>query len=187
MTGFIVEPGHESITNASYCQARSAFTTLAVVTTWPVWRWEWSATWMSAPPMEVGNCFPAHAAKGLEVGRSQHAYAIRRIAERNLDLGQEHCQRLFARLFRFQGRQLLRRELIAFRIAKQAVSRARNMAQMEGNRGQPERLGVYLGIGQALSPFGQIVEGQVESVENGAAHRRNVGVGSAQPGLDVGG
>src|ERR1700679_2831311 len=38
-----------------YCYCR-ALSTLAVVTTWPTWRWVWSATWMSAPPMLVGSC-----------------------------------------------------------------------------------------------------------------------------------
>jgi hypothetical protein len=41
------------------------------------------------------------------------------------------------------------------------------------------------GIGETSSPFCNVVEGEVESVENGATDSGGIGVGSAQPGFDV--
>jgi hypothetical protein len=41
-----------------------------------------------------------------------------------------------------------------------------------------------LGVGKAGGPVGQVFKGQVERMENGAAHGRYFGVGSAQPWLD---
>jgi hypothetical protein len=58
---------------------------------------------------------------------------------------------------------------------------------MEGYRWQAQRLRVHLGVGEAFRPLGEIVEGQIERVKNGAAYDWNIGVGSAEPGLDVGG
>jgi hypothetical protein len=45
---------------------------------------------------------------------------------------------------------------------------------------------VNFGVSEAFSPFAEIVEGEVERMENGAAYGWNLGVGSAKPGLDVG-
>ena len=42
------------------------------------------------------------------------------------------------------------------------------------------------GVGEAFGPLGEIVEGQVKGVKDGAADGGDVGVGSAKPGLDVG-
>jgi hypothetical protein len=46
---------------------------------------------------------------------------------------------------------------------------------------------VGFSVGEAFGPFGQVVESEVEGVEDGAADGGDVGVGSAEPGLDVGG
>ena len=61
------------------------------------------------------------------------------------------------------------------------------MAQMKSNRREPERLRVDFGVGQARSPLGQVVEGQIERMQNGAAGGGNVGVRAAEPGFGVGG
>ena len=42
------------------------------------------------------------------------------------------------------------------------------MAQMEGYRRKAERVGVDFGLGEAFSPFGDVVEGEIEGVENGS-------------------
>jgi hypothetical protein len=56
---------------------------------------------------------------------------------------------------------------------------------MEGDRRQAERLGVDLGAGEAFGPFRDVVKGEVERVENGAAGRGNVSMAAAQLGLDI--
>jgi hypothetical protein len=60
------------------------------------------------------------------------------------------------------------------------------VAQVEGDGGQAQWLGVNFGIGEACGPESQIVEGQIECVQDGAACRRDLGVGSAQPRFDGG-
>ncbi len=47
------------------------------------------------------------------------------------------------------------------------------------------RLGMNLGIGQSGGPLGYVFEGQIERVQHRAAHRRNLGMGSAQPRFDI--
>lgn len=39
-------------------------------------------------------------------------------------------------------------------------------------------------VGQASGPLGEVVEGKVEGVKDGAANGGDLGVGAAEPGLD---
>src|ERR1700722_13569776 len=59
------------------------------------------------------------------------------------------------------------------------------MLQMKRNCRESKRLRVDLDIGQSCGPLGEVIEGQIKRMENSAAHGRNVGVGAAQPGLNV--
>jgi hypothetical protein len=42
-----------------------------------------------------------------------------------------------------------------------------------------------LGVSEAFSPLGEIVEGELEGVEDCAGDGGDIGVGAAEPGFDV--
>ena len=81
---------------------------------------------------------------------------------------------------------MLRGKLLAFGVGEDAVSGAGDVAQMESDGRKAERLRVNFGVGQAGSPFGQVVEREVERVKNSAARGGDVGIGAAEPGFGVG-
>ena len=58
---------------------------------------------------------------------------------------------------------------------------------MKSDRRKPKRLRMHFGVGQARSPFGQIVKSQLKRMQNGAARSRNVRVRAAEPRFSVGG
>ena len=115
---------------------------LAVVTIWPVWRWVWSATWMSAPPMLVGELFAADGAGHVEIGVGQGADAGGGVREGLLDFGDEVGKSfalvvLGADLLGFEQRELFGGELVAFGVGEDAIHGTRDVAQMEGDGGKP--------------------------------------------------
>jgi len=77
-------------------------------------------------------------------------HAALRIRKRCFHLAEKLGQGFVTTLLRLERGELLRRELAAFGIRKQAVCGTRNVTQMEGDRGQPQRLRVDFGVRPAL-------------------------------------
>jgi hypothetical protein len=135
-----------------------------------------------------GQLFAAYCARCVEVGCREDADAIGRVGEGDFDCGKEFGEGFVAGLFillGFERDHLLVGELVALGVAEDAVYAAGDVAEMECDGRQAERRCVDLGVGKAGGPFGDVVESQFESVEDGAAYGWNVGVRAAEPGFRI--
>ena len=110
-----------------------------------------------------GELLAADAAEGFQVGRGEGADALRCVREGDFKLGDELGERLAALLLgpvllSLERGELLGGELAALGIGEQAVGGAGDVAQVEGDGGQAEGLGVDFSAGEAGGPAGDVVE-----------------------------
>lgn len=158
-----------------------------MVMIWPVWRWVWSATWIMAPPKVVGSCLRPMARWVARFGCGQSANARFGVGEGGFEFDEQRREGFAACGFGFECGELLRAKLVSLGVGKDAVSGASQMAKVEGDGGKAERLGLNFKVGEARGPLPDVIDGQVKSVENGAAGGRDFSVCAAEPGFRVGG
>ena len=83
--------------------------------------------------------------------------------------------------FGFKQRKLRFAELLAFRIGKQAVSAAGDVADVECDRGDSRRTSVELCFGERGAPAVEVFLSSLKSVEYGALRGSDVGECASQP------
>jgi hypothetical protein len=72
-------------------------------------------------------------------------------------------------------------QFLAFRVRKQAVDTARNMADMECYGRDISGASVQLSVTEVAAPIFKVFLGQLKRVQHRSLHSRNIGESSAQP------
>ena len=164
----------------------TARTTLASVTTWPVCREACSAAWNSSPSTVDGNWARPTARGSASDASARDGELGQRAIHGRAPAGQQRRRvgrRIARRRFGGENGQLLAGQPFAAGVGQQTVGAAGEVAQVKPDRRRaagrtPERVGRQPG-GRVLA----VLDRQQERVRGRLEQRRNVGDGTAQPGL----
>src|SRR6185437_4812384 len=132
-----------------------------------------------------GQLLASDAARLIVIADGQDTNADCGLGERCFEFGEEIGERFGAGLLSLHGCELVRGELGAFGVGKNAVDGARDVLEVERHGGKTPRPRVDLGVCEAVGPFADVIERQFERVENGTADSRDVRMGAAKPGFGV--
>jgi hypothetical protein len=130
-----------------------------------------------------GKLLLADEALFLQLGYREGAYATDALAEANHQFRKKLIAGGAGIRLALQGRHLVRGKLSAFRICKQAINTAGDMAKVKCHRWDTSGTGIEFGITQAFTPAFKVFTGQFQRVQNCPLHRRDFGKGAAQPGF----
>lgn len=133
-----------------------------------------------------GELAAANGAREFEAGGGEAADSGAGVFEARMKFVEDGFDGAVRRRFAFESRELGCGELIALGVSKEAIEAARDMAEVEGERGKAEGLRVKVIGGEAHAPAVDIFGGEFECVQDGEMDGREIFEVAAEPGFGVG-